>query len=124
MSFRRVIIESPFRAPSRRLAQRNVDYAIAAIRDSINRGEAPFLSHLLYPGALNDNIPLERFLGIELGYAWWPAAEAICCYCDLGWSLGMVNARLRAVPLNIPVEERYLAKDKHSNNRPNEPLPQ
>lgn len=117
-AFRRVIIESPFRGATRRLAQRNVNYAIAAMRDSINRGEAPFLSHILYTGALDDAVQVERQLGIELGYAWWPAAEAVCCYCDFGWSLGMVNARLRADTLHLVVEERYLAKDRYQGYQP------
>jgi hypothetical protein len=116
MIYRRVIIESPFRGLTRRLAQKNVNYAVAAMKDSINRGEAPFLSHMLYPAALDDAIAVERILGIELGYAWWTAAEAICCYCDLGWSLGMVEATLRAKALHIPIEERYLAKDKDRNS--------
>jgi len=114
--FRRVIIESPFRAPSKRLARTNVNYAIAAMRDSIKRSEAPFLSHMLYPGALDDNITIERLLGIDLGYAWWPAAEAICFYCDLGWSSGMLDAKMRAKTQGMNTEERYLAKD-HNQNR-------
>jgi hypothetical protein len=114
--FRRVIIESPFRAPSRRLARQNISYSLASMRDSINRGEAPFLSHRLYPGALDDNILIERLLGIDLGYAWWPAAEAICFYCDLGWSSGMLDAKMRAKTQGKKIEERYLAKDRHQDH--------
>lgn len=107
--FRRVIVESPYRAPNSRTARRNTAYAISAMKDSINRGEAPLLSHLLYPDALDDTIPDERELGITLGYAWWEAAAAVCFYCDLGWSMGMVNAKLLAQSRRIPIEERYIA---------------
>ena len=117
-AFRRVVIESPFRASTRRLVQRNVAYALAAVRDAIDRGESPYLSHLIIPGALDDHVPVERELGIMLGYAWWSAAEAICFYCDLGWSQGMLAAKERAIAEKLLVEERCLAKDKHSLFRP------
>lgn len=106
---RRVIVESPYRALSARLLRRNITYAVSAMQDSIRRGEAPFLSHLLYTRALDDDRPVERTQGIALGYTWWPAAEAICFYCDLGWSDGMVDAKLIAQSMHLAVEERYLA---------------
>src|SRR4051812_4885441 len=103
---RLVIIESPFRARTATIAKRNVRYMLAAMRHSIWKGEAPLLSHFLYTGVLNDDIPKERRMGIELGYAWWPVVEAICFYCDLGWTEGMVDAKLRATQHRIPMEER------------------
>lgn len=113
--FRRVIVESPYRALNSRTARRNIAYAISAMKDAINRGEAPFLSHLLYPDALDDTVPYERELGITLGYAWWASAEAVCFYCDLGWSMGMVNAKILAQSRHIPIEERYIAQDRDQN---------
>ena len=109
--FRRVIIESPYRGLTPRAVQRNIQYAIAAMKDSINRGEAPFLSHLLYTNALDDRIQSERELGIVLGYTWWSKGVPICFYCDLGWTEGMVNAKLVAQRMHIRIEERYVAKD-------------
>jgi hypothetical protein len=105
---RRVIVESPYHALTARLARRNITYAVSAMQDSIRRGEAPFLPHLLYTRALDDDRPAERTLGISLGYAWWDAAEAICFYCDLGWSDGMVDAKLQAEFRHFVIEERYL----------------
>jgi hypothetical protein len=105
---RRVIIESPYRALTAALSRRNITYAVSAMQDSIRRGEAPFLSHLLYTRALDDDRAVERTLGISLGYAWWDAAEAICFYCDLGWSDGMVDAKLQAESRHLVIEERYL----------------
>ena len=52
---RRVMIESPYRALTAALSRRNITYAVSAMQDSIRRGEAPFLSHLLYTRALDDD---------------------------------------------------------------------
>ena len=121
--YRLVIIESPYRARTKRLAQRNVSYALAAMRDSINRGEAPFLSHMMYTGVLDDNNPIDRQLGIDLGYSWWPFVEAICFYCDLGWSEGMVLAKLRADRDDKIIEERYIAQNNHNQSESTFPQP-
>lgn len=59
---RRVIVESPYAGD----VIRNVEYARAAMRDCLQRGEAPFASHLLYPApfGLEDAsfVPLTRGL--------------------------------------------------------------
>jgi hypothetical protein len=106
---RRVIVESPYAGD----IERNVRYARAAVADCIKRGEAPIASHLLFtqPGVLDDSKPEERKLGIEAGYAWWSAAQAIIFYEDLGWSNGMLAARNRIVidlSLKIVIEYRTL----------------
>src|SRR5690606_40243334 len=56
---RLVIVESPYAAKEFFDRVRNQDYARAALRDSLLRGEAPFASHLLYTqaGVLDDDIP-------------------------------------------------------------------
>ena len=61
------------------------------MRNCLQRGEAPFASHLLYtqPGILADEDPGERALGIDAGLAWGRAAAATVVYCDLGISKGM-----------------------------------
>lgn len=85
MSTRLVIVESPYAGN----VQANVDYARAAMRDSLARGEAPMLSHLLYTQVLDDQDAAERRQGIEAGFAWRPAAEATVVYIDLGITPGM-----------------------------------
>ena len=64
----------------------------------LDRGEAPFASHLLYPLVLAH----ERRLGIETGLAWTKVAELSAIYIDLGITqgmrLGMDEARLHGVP--------------------------
>ena len=86
-----VIIESPYAGD----IGANVAYARAAMRDSLNRGEAPIASHLLYtqPGILRDEIPDERQWGIDAGLAWRDVADLAAFYIDRGWSSGMVAAR-------------------------------
>ena len=92
-----VIIESPFAGKSHwRLVRwwqqrQNVKYARACVRDSLNRGEAPIASHILYTqkGILNDNIPVERQQGIDAGLAWRRVNDFTACYTDRGITKGM-----------------------------------
>ena len=57
--------------------------------DSLRRGEAPMLSHLLYTQVLDDHDPDERRLGIEAGLAWAALAQTTAVYEDLGLSPGV-----------------------------------
>lgn len=63
-----VIVESPYAGD----VDANVTYARRALRDCLERGEAPIASHLLYtqPGVLDDTVPEQRALGIAAGLAW------------------------------------------------------
>jgi hypothetical protein len=101
-----VIIESPYAGNI--LA--NERYARAAMADSLHRGEAPYASHLLYtqPGVLDDEIPGERKLGMEAGFAWGEMADITAVYDDLGMSAGMVAGVERALAAGRPVERRTL----------------
>lgn len=110
-----IIIESPYRAPTGALFERNLLYLDMCIRDSILRGESPFASHKLYPGALNEEEPTERDLGIRCGYEWWRAASLVAFYLDLGASEGMMLAMKRAQTMNIKTENRRIINE----NRPN-----
>lgn len=73
---RRIVIESPYAAPTPEGIARNLRYLRACMRDSLLRGEAPFASHAIYtqPGMLRDEIQAERDWGIEAGFAW-------CAFC-------------------------------------------
>jgi len=81
----RVIIESPLAGD----VERNLAYARACLRDSLDRGEAPYASHLLYPQVYNDSDPDQRLRGIEAGLQWGAIAHATVVYTDLGISSGM-----------------------------------
>lgn len=84
-----VIIESPFAADTKERAELHLRYARAALRDSLDRGEAPFASHLLYTQVLDDNDPSERAAGIEAGLTWGAYANTVAVYEDIGISPGM-----------------------------------
>lgn len=105
---RRVIVESPYRGASQAERLRNVSYLKQCLRDCIMRGESPYASHGLLPGALEEDKPEERILGIEAGCAWWSVASSIIFYTDNGWSLGMELAKDAATKMGYVIEERKL----------------
>lgn len=103
---RRVIIESPYAGD----VAANVEYARAAVLDCLARGEAPYASHLFFPGILDDDDPEQRRQGIEAGLAWGEAAEVTVVYVDRGVSKGMEIGIKRAHDQSRPVEYRRLGK--------------
>lgn len=84
-----VIIESPYAGQ----VFQNVMYARQAVKHSLEQGEAPIASHLLYTQMLDDDVPAERALGINAGLAWRKVAESAVFYVDRGWSRGMEAAK-------------------------------
>lgn len=105
---RRVIIESPFSAPTFWGRWQNKRYARRCLRDSLSRGEAPLASHLLYTQVLDDRLVEERSQGIGAGLEWLPVAEATVVYTDHGISQGMRFGIQSAQQEGIPVEYRTL----------------
>lgn len=101
-----VILESPYAGD----IEANVAYARECVRDSLQRGEAPIASHLLYtqPGILRDDEPLERAWGIKAGLAWREVAQLSVFYTDLGWSTGMRAAYRSAFDKGRPFALRAL----------------
>lgn len=102
----RVIIESPYAGD----VETNLRYVRAAMRDCLQRGEAPFASHALYtqPGVLDDNDPEERDHGIVAGLLWGSMADKTVVYTDLGTTPGMWRGITSAVRSDRPVEYRTL----------------
>jgi len=109
-----VIVESPYAGD----IEANVDYARAAIRDSLSRGEAPIASHLLYtqPGVLDDLVPSERQWGIDAGLAWGIVADATVVYTDRGTSRGMEYGISAARKVGRPIEYRSISGAAKSGN--------
>jgi hypothetical protein len=115
---KRVVIESPYAGKStlpwplsiigRWLDRReNERYLEACQRDAFIRyGEAPFASHGLYPGALDDDVPAERNLGINAGFVWGDLASHRAVYTDRGMSFGMKLGIERAKMIGQRVEMR------------------
>jgi len=103
---RKVSIESPLKPIGRhgsseedhkREYEENVAYARAAMLDCIQRGEAPFASHLLYTQVLDDAEADERKTGMRAGMHIGDAMDARVVYIDLGVSVGMRAAITRAI---------------------------
>jgi hypothetical protein len=107
---RRVVVESPLAGKTVEDVSANFGYAKRAIADCFRRGEAPFASHLLYPGTLNDEDPDDRRLGMMAGFEWILAAEASVVYTDRGVSSGMRAGIARAKKIHLPIEYRTIPK--------------
>ena len=109
---RRVIVESPFSGTEEEI-KRNLEYGRLCVKDCLQRGEAPFASHLFYTqsGVLDDAIPEERALGMEAGFFWGEAAHTTAVYTDYGISNGMREGIRRARKANRPIELRKLFKE-------------
>jgi oligoribonuclease (3'-5' exoribonuclease) len=88
----------------------NEDYARAAMKDSLMKGEAPYASHLLYTqrGVLDDTIPEQRNWGIQAGFAWRQVAAKTVVYTDRGISKGMQYGIDDAKKRGTPIEYREL----------------
>jgi hypothetical protein len=109
------IIESPFSGDQ----VLNIQYARRAMRDSIQRGEIPYASHLLYTQVLNDDEPTERALGMAIGQQMLRIIAAgvfsnstfgaVCAvYDDLGLSPGMKQGIEWAAKHGIQIEFRQV----------------
>jgi hypothetical protein len=109
MNRRRVYLESPYRAATARERDRNREFLRRCMRDSVERGEAPLASHMLYTTCLDDDVSAERAVGIECGLAWADAgAAATVVYVNLGVTSGMDLGVQRAHAAGRPVEYREL----------------
>ncbi len=100
----RVIIESPLAGNF----VRNIRYARLCMFDCLERGEAPYASHLLYPQVYNDRHPGQREAGIAAGLAWSAVAEVAAIYLDLGLSDGMKRGIERHRQNGLFISERRL----------------
>lgn len=99
-----IIIESPYAGE----VDRNILYARMAMKDCLQRGEAPLASHLLYTQVLDDSISAERELGIKAGLEWAGGADLAVFYIDYGYSPGMLAAKDFYDKRGIRTEERKL----------------
>lgn len=101
-----VVLESPWAGD----VTRHLEYARAALADSLKRGEAPIASHVLFcaGGVLNDTDPFHRELGMSAGHAWIVACQRMVVYADLGISRGMKAGMRVARRMRVPIETRYL----------------
>ncbi len=107
-----VYIESPYAESESGSMEDNLEYARKCMADSIQRGEFPFASHLLYPQILDDMVSPERRLGMNAGEAWAVYADLRAVYVDMGQSRGMDWGVARAEKMGQRVEYRSLNEEK------------
>jgi hypothetical protein len=103
---RLVIIESPYGSDDPAVVEENKRYCDACLRESLNRGEAPFASHRVYTQVLDDSVPEQRKQGMEAGFAWMTRADLVAVYVDRGISEGMMKGIERASGLGKRIEFR------------------
>ena len=114
---RRVIIQSPYAAGNLEGVKTNVTYARECLQHSLDLGEAPFASHLLYPQVLDEATGRDR--GLQAEAEWMQAADLVAFYTDRGWSPGMIRAlKITRTILNKPLAVRQF----YSRDRVREPL--
>lgn len=90
------------------IVRRNIKYAKLCMKDCLSRGEAPFVSHLLYTQVLDDSIQEERNQGIEAGLSWGLHAEKTVVYCNYGVTEGMKKGIKKAKEQHRPIEYRNM----------------
>jgi len=103
------ILESPYAGMTLDETEKNVAYAKFCMKDSLDRGEAPMVSHVLYTQVLDDNVAEERKQGIEAGLEWARVADQHVFYIDHGMSKGMEAAMKRALENRITIIIRTLS---------------
>ena len=109
-----VYIESPYAASDGYTIEDNIEYAKLCMKDSLERGEFPFVSHLLYPLVLDDLAPAQRRLGMQAGESWAGYADLRAVYFDQGQSRGMDWGIARAEKQGQRIEYRSLNEESDS----------
>jgi len=102
-----VIIESPYAGD----VERNETYAKRAMLDSIHRGEAPLVSHLLYTQVLDDLVPSQRETGIHLHLTLIrraPKDTVLAVYADYEMSKGMCRGIDEAIACGLTLDYRTI----------------
>lgn len=87
----RTYIASPFRGTTKEETRQNIIYARLCMLDSLERGESPYLSHLLYTQIWSED-PTAREAGLAAGDAWREVCDTMAAYDDLGITPGMQRA--------------------------------
>lgn len=82
--------------------EQNVAFAQRACRLAISQGYTPLASHLIYPQMLDDNDPLERRIGMELGLRLIDSCEEIWLCGDV-MSAGMAAEKEYAESVGLAV---------------------
>jgi hypothetical protein len=101
---RRVFVASPYAGD----IARNERYARACMADSLARGEAPFVPHLLYTQVLPEDGGEGRRRGLEAAKVMLGGCDLLAVYDDLGVSSGMAGEIAHAERLGLAIERRQV----------------
>lgn len=104
ITMRRVYIASPCRGQR----EVNIRYLKMAMLDSLARGEAPYAPHAYLPFMLDDNKPIERAKGLDIGLTFLGTCSLLALYADHGISEGMQGEMDYAKARKIPIEIRKI----------------
>jgi len=109
-SRRFVIVESPYAGTTAKEINLNLRYLRLCMNDCIMRGEVPYASHGLYTqrGVLRDNVPGDRKLGMNCGFAVRERFDFSAFYTDLNLSSGMDDGVADGDSKSFPKEYRKL----------------
>ena len=120
-----VSIETPFNNLSSKIAERNIKYAILAIKDAIkNHGDVAFSHYLRDNKSIfeKNRFITEDILPKRINYiipnttVSEKKADKIVFYIDFGYSSEMKNTKNISILKNIPIEERKLPKEIFYNS--------
>lgn len=103
---KRVFIASPYAGD----IVKNEAYARLCMADSLNRGEAPFVPHLLYTQVLPEDGGEGRRRGLEAAKAMLLGCELLAVYMDNGSSVGVQGEVVHALRNGIAIEHRWLGE--------------
>lgn len=94
-----VVLESPYAGD----VSENVAYAGLVTLALAGRGLVAYASHLHLTTFLDDRVPVQRDIGIELGLQLASAMDAAVFALDRGWSRGMDGAWKRHKAADVPM---------------------
>ncbi len=106
-----VYIESPFAKSATNSVEDHEEYARLCMIHSLELGEFPFASHLLYPQVLDDLVVIDRKAGMRAGESWALYADIRAIYTDLGTSRGMNWGEANATKLGQKIEYRSIHEE-------------
>lgn len=110
----RVFVCSPLRGDGTpKSIGRNVALAKRLCRAVLLAGHAPFAPHVHYTSMLDEQIPAERDMGINAGFAWLTMADEIWMFArDIGeCSPGMVKELNAARTMAMPPVVRWMPEE-------------
>jgi len=107
-----VYIESPFAETEEMTVEDHIEYAKLCLLHSLELGEFPFVSHLLFPMVLDDLVRQERRIGMHAGEAWATQADLRAFYTDHGISKGMLWGEANAMKLG----QETVMRSIHNND--------